>query len=439
MIQTNKSTNKTIRIIFVVLLCSLLIGACQTESTIEDKFETENSTSHVASSPLPPQTISTPTLASLEITSNLPNALVYINGNQVGQTPYSSYWPTDTYNITVSLAGFHPWNQQINLTEPRELRVDFSFAPRLEQILDIAIDQFWWAENGNAIYYVKCTDTGCNDNKQYEYNSVPIWKLNLVTQESTQATNIWPPTWIPPQYAHLIQETVPNKFIHVSPSGQIVLYFDSINSESPMALSIFDDPPIFNIYIIVEGGIIEELGSLSGLPSTNISWSEDEQIILIPTERMMPGTYGGWIANLGNNTIYPLTSPIPNESRINLDGATILPNGHTILFRPHPTLNNNSFYLWNFQENNSPLLPVRFGASTWFENNHYMFANNKEGLFWYDLVNDHAELIISELPGIPRISILSPEKDKVLLQFDASGVSGGKILGLWLLTVDTES
>jgi hypothetical protein len=72
---------------------------------------------------------------TLSINANVQGALVFINNQQVGNTPYNTTLNPGTYNIQVKLQGYRPYSTSINLTSNQNINANLE----MERVLNIKV------------------------------------------------------------------------------------------------------------------------------------------------------------------------------------------------------------------------------------------------------------------------------------------------------------
>lgn len=250
----------------------------------------------------------------------------------------------------------------------------------------------------------------------------------------------------------LVPETIPPWLISVSPSGQKVLYLEEILPDPSLpTVTPPSDPqdvgpepfiPKYVVYVILDQETVIELGTINELPD-KISWNSNEQRIFIPSYAFSGHEQEGWLIDLMDRSINPLTPPPhSNIEHVDFLNASILPDGRGILYKPNA---EEPYHIWYFDTGEEQtLMPpddVDFGWYCWFsDNRHLIFIGGKAleivGLFWYDLQTREVVLILDndDLPPIANRR-LSPQGDELI--FGQYNSTGGLADGLWLLTLDT--
>lgn len=469
----SEKTKLTVIVIAVCFWFALFTSACNSTSTVTTS-SSYGSTVEAVSTPMVEEPSQIPALAEtvshssevsetittvstkfseLIINSNPTNALIEISGLFVGYTPYQDSWPSGSYTVTVHLPGFYPREQHVMLQdgEPVTLTVPFAFTPHIEQLLDVCVDTFWWSEDGAAVYYVECRDK-VSFTSRSQFEKGPIWRLNIASGTIVEDKEAWPPTWVPKEYQSLVPDSVLpwplTSLLSVSPSTERVLFFEEIVPEStPVPVSTIDSQefgssafqPHYNVYVVLDEQTVVHLGKIQALPD-NISWSKDEHIIFITSYAFSAHEEEGWIVNLSDLMMYPVSPPEQSETNhVDFFNASLVPDGDAILYRPHP---NELSRIWYFEEGKKQILSNSLGPYYWIDDTRYLvFIGGLDieqlCLCWYDLVEDVSFQILDRatLPYI-NDAILSPKGDSVIYtQFNDQG---RQINGLWLLVLDAE-
>ena len=383
----------------------------------------------------------------LTVTSNLPDAEVYINNVNVGQAPYTGQWTVGTYTITVNLPGFQPWQQFIQLTpsESVTLTANLEFTPQIEQLLDVCVEQFWWAKDEQLIFFVECQPKNDFISLGKRFEEGPIWQLDLITKQISQTETAWPPVWVPKQYQNLVPQTIPPWLISVAPSGERVVFFEEISPSPTITAttaitssdSQYTDPQsslgTYMINMVMDSNIILKLGTINGSPG-EISWTENEQVVFISAHPFIIHEEDGWLIDLASEDeyqIYPLVLPKAGD----FHNASILSNGEAILYRASLTA---PYTLWYFGNDNFVELNAQIGHREWLKDSRYLIFSNSKGVFWYDLSNDIEITILPHelLPGIAAWQLAPQRNEMLFTQF--SLMNGANLDGLWRLVLDTD-
>lgn len=385
-----------------------------------------------------------PTFSELTVNSSKPDAAVLVNGLQVGETPYQGTWPTGMYTVTVKLPGFQPWQSIVHLqaTKPVTLTAEFSLEPLLEQVLDVCVKEYWWAEDGRSVYYVGCKQGGTiySDKINGEW---PVWRLDLASGEVSEAEDAWSPTWVPRAFTALVPESVPPWLISVAPSARRVIFLELIEDPSVPTPTPPSDPrelgpvyiePYHRVYAILDDATVVELGTIYGYPR-DFSWSEDEERLFISAEPYAAHKDSGWLVDWQALTLTPMTPPPYGDlQHPEFHNASLLPNGEAIWYRPDVT---EPLRIWNFESGEQRELGKNIGLLGWLEDSRYLLYADVEEFYWYDLGTDSRVQVISG-ESLPRLRSwqLSPQGDKLLVsQFTSLGAVAS---GLWLLVLDTK-
>jgi archaellum component FlaG (FlaF/FlaG flagellin family) len=67
--------------------------------------------------------------AGISVKTNPVGAQVYVNGELQGSTPLQIKLPLGKYDVRITLANYHEWEAQINLTEEGETPLLISLIP----------------------------------------------------------------------------------------------------------------------------------------------------------------------------------------------------------------------------------------------------------------------------------------------------------------------
>lgn len=444
----------------LAVLAILLGVSCQVIQTDADQFTTESPvttaepagsnqnmlvfpTESATATQLPPSP--TASLSELAVISNLPEAAIAINGVQVGRTPYQVALPAGTYSVTASLPALQPWQQEIHLAggEPLTLTTEFAFSPRVEQILDVCVSEFWWAEDGEAVFYVECKP-GPTESSPPRREAGPVWRLEPATGEITQDDDAWPPDWVPRAYQSIVPNTIVSSLISVSPSGQRVVFLEEVVDPSIPTPTIPTDPhelgptlfePSYAVHVVLDTETVVELGAIVGFPD-RFSWSEDESLVFIPAYTQVAREQDGWLLDLKSMSLTPLAPPEHEDVEgTAFYNASLLPSGQAILYVPDVT--TSSYYLWDFETGENSEMGGKMSYYSWLEGSRYLVYSNRAGLFWYDMVTDVIELVIDR-QTVPKLYLwsLSPQGDRIV--FIQESRDGSRRPGLWLMEFDTE-
>jgi hypothetical protein len=392
---------------------------------------------------------STVGLSPLTVESNLPNAHIYLNQEEVGRTPYSALWPAGAYTVTAVLPGFHPWQYQLFLdeNEPATLAAEFSFEPEIEKLIDHCVQSAWWSDDGNSVYYVRCSPSGTSFRETGQrYEEGPVWRLDLTTREISQVEDAWPPEWVTRLYQDIVPNSIPPWLISVSPSGQRVLYLEEVSQAAQPTLTTTPVAPqdlgpnltlaYYTLRVVLDRETVLDLGVIDTVPD-RISWSQDEQFIFIATSILGLHEHYGWFMDIQTKEVISLVPPVQGIStgeQIGFMNATLSPDGEAILYL---SPGENHFRLWYFKTGETQELAA-VGYYGWVEPNRYLWFSNQEGFFWYDILMGTIVTVLDEtsLPGM-WAQRLSPQGDKMLFkQFSLS--TGDNLNGLWLLTLDSQ-
>ena len=317
--------------------------------------------------------------------------------------------------------------------------VGFSVAPQLEELLD-CVSTAWWAEEGQAIYFVKCpTFNGPQEG---------LWRLDLTTRTVTQIGETPVRPRVPAHLQSLVPDSVRDVFVHLSPSGERIIYLEQLDpylnqpTPTPVANSAdLGELPIrfeYLVYFIDQDGETVNLGQIEGTPF-EISWSRDERLAFMPTTLMDGDVPGGWLVDLKKLTLQEMTPPTYDGSAISLHFclASLQPNGEAILYR-QCFIESAPFLLWNYRTGDIQEIENYGPFYIWLSGNHDLLFSNNKALVWYTFVTGQTVTIMPDANAFfglaQNIQYLSPQGDRVIFRRIQNSVPQG----LWMMTFEAK-
>ena len=215
--------------------------------------------------------------------------------------------PTIKSVISATLAQVYIPNSPLNTPEPDNGTPEFSSSSvPLQQITTGDLQDAWWSDNSNTLYYSILFE----GNFAYDIQNQSITKIS-VEDVLSQTPQIGILDQLPPYYGSP----------HISPSGTRAIYM--LQSDAPPIPTVDESieggeqlSPSHALEMWVwENGDSYSLGTIKQCWLSDSFWSDDEQkVVLVEFGIPMPSCVDSttspqaWLINLGDKTVYPLFS-----------------------------------------------------------------------------------------------------------------------------------